>query len=197
MAILRKWMDVMVADVLLDDAPAIPSKVMQIRIALPSALLNNALLGEESGVPQAYDFFNGADPDAVVLAALEKTRHGAGRGVRQRRRRHLARCRSTSMSSRRRTISASRRPARTRTLAVGTAMNRGTENDMIRFRDGKVTFCAVTPPGQSGFIAPDGTKSPHYEDQLQLYADFGCRPQAFYREDVEKSAVARKAFTVE
>ena len=76
-------------------------------------------------------------------------------------------------------------------------MNRGTENDMIRFRDGKVTFCAVTPPGQSGFIAPDGTKSPHYQDQLQLYADFGCRPQAFYREDVEKSAVARKAFTVE
>ena len=82
-------------------------------------------------------------------------------------------------------------------IAVGTAMNRGTENDMIRFRDGKVTFCAVTPPGQSGFIAPDGTKSSHYEDQLQLYADFGCRPQAFYREDVEKSAVARKAFTVE
>ena len=46
-AILRNWMDVMVADVLLDDAPAIPAKVMQIRIALPSALLNNALLGEE------------------------------------------------------------------------------------------------------------------------------------------------------
>ena len=73
-AILRKWMDVMVADVLLDDAPSIPSKVMQIRIALPSALLNNALSARTSGVPQAYDFFNGADPDAVVLAALEKAR---------------------------------------------------------------------------------------------------------------------------
>ena len=62
------------ADVLLDDAPAIPAKVMQVRIALPSALLNNALLGAASGVPQDYDFFNGADPDAVILAALDKTR---------------------------------------------------------------------------------------------------------------------------
>ena len=195
-AILRQWMDVMVADVLLDDAPSIPSKVMQIRIAVPSALLNNALSGEESGVPQAYDFFNGADPFAVVLAALEKARQA------------LAEEYGSD------DVAAWRAPldphvfetknylgipqgGAEKTLAVGTAMNRGTENDMIRFRDGKVTFCAVTPPGQSGFIAPDGTKSPHYEDQLQLYADFGCRPQAFYREDVEQSAVARKAFTVE
>ena len=196
MAILRKWMDVMVADVLLDDAPAIPSKVMQIRIALPSALLNNALLGEESGVPQAYDFFNGADPDAVVLAALEKTRAALAEEYG-----------SDNVATWR--LPLDQHVFETKNylgipqagadegLAVGTAMNRGTENDMIRFRDGKVTFCAVTPPGQSGFIAPDGTKSPHYQDQLQLYADFGCRPQAFYREDVEKSAVARKAFTVE
>ena len=64
----------MVEDVLLDDAPSIPAKVMQVRIALPSALLNNALLGEAAGVPQVYDFFNGDDPDAVVLAALDKAR---------------------------------------------------------------------------------------------------------------------------
>lgn len=68
---------------------------------------------------------------------------------------------------------------------------------MARFHEGRVSFCAVTPPGQSGFIAPDGTKSPHYEDQLQLYADFGCRPQAFYREDVEKAAVERREFSVQ
>ena len=32
---------------------------------------------------------------------------------------------------------------------------------------------------------------------LQPYADFGCRPQAFYQDDVEKSAVARTTFTIE
>ena len=195
-AILRKWMDVMVADVLLDDAPAIPSKVMQVRIALPSALLNNALLGEEAGVPQAYDFFNGGDPDAAVLDALDRTRTALAEEFG-----------SDDVATWRLPLDQHvfetknylgiPQAGADETLAVGTAMNRGTENDMIRFRDGKVTFCAVTPPGQSGFIAPDGTKSPHYQDQLQLYADFGCRPQAFYREDVEKSAVARKAFTVE
>ena len=195
-AILRKWMDVMVADVLLDDAPAIPSKVMQIRIALPSALLNNALLGEEAGVPQAYDFFNGADPDAAVLAALDKTRTALAEEFG-----------SDDVATWR--LPLDQHVFETKnylgipqagpdeTLAIGTAMNRGTENDMIRFRDGKVTFCAVTPPGQSGFIAPDGTKSPHYQDQLQLYADFGCRDQALYREDVEKAAVSRTEFTVD
>ena len=87
---------------------------MQVRIALPSALLNNALLGEEAGVPQAYDFFNGADPDEVVLAALEKTRAALAEEYGSDDVADLARCRSTSTSSRRRTTWAFRRPARTR-----------------------------------------------------------------------------------
>lgn len=45
-------------------------------------------------------------------------------------------------------------------------MNRGTQNDLITFRDGAVTFCAVTPPGQSGFVGPDGGRSPHYDEQI-------------------------------
>ena len=195
-AILRTWMDVMVADVLLDDSPAIPAKVMQTRIALPSALLNNALLGEHAGVPQTYDFLNGADPVDVILAALEKTR--------------VALAEEYGSDD----VAAWRLPldqhvfatenylgipqaSADEGLAIGTAMNRGTENDMIRFADGKVSFCAVTPPGQSGFIAPDGAKSPHYADQLALYEDFECRTQAFYRDDVEKAAVSRTELTVE
>ncbi len=195
-AILRKWLDVMVEDVLLDDAPDIPSKVMQIRIALPSALLNNALLGAAAGVPQAYDFFNGADPDGVVLAALDKTRTGLAEAYG-----------SDDVAAWRLPLEAHVFDTRNylgipqagadEGIAVGTAMNRGTENDMIRFRDGRVSFCAVTPPGQSGFVAPDGTKSPHYADQLQLYLDFACRPQAFYREDVEKAAIERTTLRVD
>lgn len=195
-AILRTWMDVMVGDVLLDDAPAIPAKVMQIRIALPSQLLNNALLGEASGVPQAYDFFNGADPDAVVLAALDKTRAALTEQFGSPDVATWLLPLDQHVFDTRNYLGVPQAGAE-EGLAIGTAMNRGTENDMIRFSDGKVTFCAVTPPGQSGFVAPDGTKSPHYQDQLQLYADFGCRLQAFYRDDVEKSAVARSAFTVE
>ncbi|MFC3167241.1 hypothetical protein [Paracoccus fontiphilus] len=72
-------------------------------------------------------------------------------------------------------------------------MNRGTQNDLITFRDGAVTFCAVTPPGQSGFVGPDGGKSPHHDDQMALYGRFACRPQALLREDV--LTVARDSVT--
>lgn len=37
---------------------------------------------------------------------------------------------------------------------------------------------------------------PHYDDQLKLYEDFACRPQAFYSEDVEKAAVTRQTLVV-
>lgn len=195
-AILRKWMNVMVEDVILDDVPSIPSKVVQNRIQLPSALLNNALLGKSAGIPQAYDFFNGADPAKTVLMALEKTRVALAKEF------GSDDVAAWLMPLDQHVFETNNylgipQAAASESLAAGTVMNRGTENNMIRFREGKVSFCAVTPPGQSGFIAPDGTKSPHYEDQLQLYVDFGCRPQPFYRDDVEKSAVKRMAITVE
>jgi penicillin G amidase len=45
-------------------------------------------------------------------------------------------------------------------LAVGTAMNRGTENDMIRFHDGTVTFCAVTRRDRAASSLPTGQSRP-------------------------------------
>ncbi len=56
-------------------------------------------------------------------------------------------------------------------------MNRGTENDRIVFRGGRVDYCDVTPPGQSSFVAADGTGSPHVADQLALYQSFACKHQ--------------------
>lgn len=171
--ILREWKDVMVADVLLDDAPAIPSKVMQVRIALPSALLNNALRGDAARVPQAYEFFHGADPNAVVLAALDKTRAALTEEFGSADVSTWLRLLDRHIFDTKNYIGA---PQADEGLEISMAINRGTENDMIRLVDGRVAFCAVTPPGQSGFLAPDGTKSPHYQDQRQLCADFGCRP---------------------
>ena len=53
------------------------------------------------------------------------------------------------------------------------AMNRGTENNLTLFStDGKISGFDVVAPGQSGFISTDGTKSPHYNDQLDLYEKF-------------------------
>ncbi len=52
------------------------------------------------------------------------------------------------------------------------AMNRGTENNLTVFKDGKPVGWEVTPPGQSGFVAADGTADKHCMDQMDMYAGF-------------------------
>lgn len=63
--------------------------------------------------------------------------------------------------------------------------NRGTENNMIVMKRGAIVAWEVTPPGQSGFIAPDGAKAEHYDDQFELYHQFGRKRTWFYADDVE------------
>ena len=63
--------------------------------------------------------------------------------------------------------------------------NRGTENNMMVMRPGAIEGWEVTPPGQSGFIAPDGTRNPHYDDQFEMYTTFGRKRTWFYPADVE------------
>src|SRR5665213_1706703 len=46
---------------------------------------------------------------------------------------------------------------------------RGAMGMFVVFRNGKVDYCDAVPPGQSGFVAPDGHKDVHYSDQLLLY----------------------------
>lgn len=65
--------------------------------------------------------------------------------------------------------------------------NRGTENNRIIFTDKGVQFCDVVAPGQSGFITKNGIKSNHYEDQIELFFNFKCKPQYISTEDVDKA----------
>ncbi len=69
------------------------------------------------------------------------------------------------------------------------AMNRGTENNLVVF-SGKhnVSAYEVVAPGQSGFIAPDGTPSKHYQDQLSLYENFDYKQTWFNAKDVSANA---------
>ena len=63
------------------------------------------------------------------------------------------------------------------TLTLPVYMNRGTQNHKVVFGAQGVNMCTVAPPGQSGFIAPDGTRSRHYDDQMGLYQNWGCKPE--------------------
>ena len=68
--------------------------------------------------------------------------------------------------------------------------NRGTENNMIVMQEGAIVGWEVTPPGQNGFISPSGKRSPHYDDQLGMYQDFGRKRMWFYPTDVNKNKVS-------
>jgi penicillin amidase len=56
-------------------------------------------------------------------------------------------------------------------------------------------MCTAAPPGQSGFIAPNGTKSPHYADQMKLYADFGCKNEWLTPREVDAHLESTTALT--
>ena len=71
-------------------------------------------------------------------------------------------------------------------------MNRGSENHYIEMTPrGPVGF-NVTPPGQIGFIKKDGTVSEHYENQLELFANWKFKKYLFYKQDIEKAAATIK-----
>ena len=69
------------------------------------------------------------------------------------------------------------------------AMNRGTENNMTVFKDGMPIGWEVTPPGQSGFVARDGSTGPHYRDQVEMYEEFGRKRTYLLADDVEENKV--------
>jgi penicillin amidase len=70
-------------------------------------------------------------------------------------------------------------------LVLTPAMNRGTQNNMVVFSNKGLVSYEVTPPGQSGFIAPDGTEATHYRDQLQMYSDFERKGVWLNKKDVD------------
>lgn len=194
-AIFRTWVDTMVQDVLMDDEPGIDPKVNYARISRPAQVLRNAILGDASGVEQAHDFFNGADKAEVMLTALTKT----GEALAKEYGSDVAEWRLDLPQHDFLTENYLGIPqaGEDELLSIGTAMNRGTQSDLVTFKDGKVTFCAVTPPGQSGFISPAGEKSPHYEDQLKLYDNFECREQALVKDDVQKAEAEKVSFSID
>ena len=77
-------------------------------------------------------------------------------------------------------------------IAIRPTQKRGTMNAMYVFRGGKVAMCDTVPPGQSGFVAPDGTPDPHYRDQLQIYTGFACKNRPITAAEVSSTTVSEK-----
>lgn len=68
-------------------------------------------------------------------------------------------------------------------------VNRGTENHFVRIGDRPVRAENVLPPGNSGYVSPDGAVDDHYDDQLELFTDFEYKDLRFDDDEVAAATV--------
>lgn len=123
----------------------------------------------------SYDLFNGASPESAIVNALHAALEGASEEDRE----------VVSRPFYPRNFLGIPQADASELMVAPIEQNRGTENNMIVMQPGAIVGWEVTPPGQSGFIAPDGTRSPHYDDQFELYYEFERKRTWFYADDVE------------
>ncbi|MEO8936825.1 MAG: penicillin acylase family protein [Burkholderiaceae bacterium] len=205
--IMRAWLPLMFRRLLADDLPAnIFSRYSSagyptsppggsLNTAAGAKVLFNALQGSSAGVPQTYDFLNGADKYAMIRAAL-------GEAVGQ-----LTATYGPNVNQWLTPVVAHRfatnnflgypQASPTEVLQLPTFMNRGTENDRVTFSStGTASMCNVAPPGQSGFVAPNGSKTRHYDDQLVLYKNFSCKGEWLTQVEVDNHLESTKTLTL-
>ena len=77
-------------------------------------------------------------------------------------------------------------------LSLSAYQNRGSENNVFVATGKGIEGRDVIPGGQGGHRMMSGEPGAHYDDQLQLYAQFGYKPVPFTRADVEASAVSQE-----
>ncbi|PSL12527.1 penicillin amidase [Marinobacterium halophilum] len=136
--------------------------------------LLQALRGDDAGVKQTYDFFNGRSSNELLLnsleAALQKVKQTHGDDPAH------WKLPVVPMQFFTNNFLGMPQAGKDELKQTHIAMNRGTENNLVIFNGKQVETHEVVAPGQSGFIAPDGTPSPHYDDQLKLYENFEYKP---------------------
>ena len=145
-------------------------------------VLYHALLGNNSTIPNTYDFFHGTVPLTVVLSALTKTVSDLTAAYGSDMNAWLLPVVRQEFYPTNFVGVPQANPSEALYLPI--QMNRGTENHLIVLNPRGVKGEDVCPPGQSGFVAPDGTLSSHYQDQMDLYKNFQLKPMLFDRDDV-------------
>lgn len=184
-AIFYDWLPRMVEATLADDIPAeFWSQYQNVAtgtVTLGVTVTHNALLGEEAGVPQNYDFFNGDEKYDVIRSTLQATvdemssRYGEDPAT------WLLPLQPHAYSIQSLGTFDVNSAGQERALPIN--MNRGTSNHMVTFGPDGLDYADVIAPGQSGFIAPDGTLSPNYEDQLEMYGAFDLKSASLNEPD--------------
>jgi penicillin amidase len=74
-------------------------------------------------------------------------------------------------------------------------MERGTENHIVELKKEGAEGMIVVPPGTSAFVKPDGKRSPHYEDQLEMFDKFEYKPLLIKEDAIKTKAKSKLELT--
>jgi penicillin G amidase len=150
-------------------------------------LFLRALLGKKAPHPLAYDYFNGKRDEILLRSFIE----GLDRAEKK--------FGCPDLTSWKMPVTAMAYAATT-ILGVPTTqekvkmtffMERGTENHIVEMKQGGAEGVIVVPPGSSALVKGDGTKSAHYDDQLEMFNKLQYKP-LLIKEDMVKAKAKSK-----
>lgn len=158
-------------------------------LSVAGKVIHQMLVKHEQGQPLDFDLLQGRDPGDLMREAMERalTQLNESQGSDMANWHHPI---SHTVYSHKNFLQIPQ-AGEDEVMRNHLAMNRGTENNMTVFTADGVRGYEVAGPGQSGFIAPDGTRSPHYDDQLELFGDLGKKRTWLSRADIEQAAKSR------
>jgi penicillin amidase len=156
-------------------------------------LFLRALLGKKAPNPTAIDYFNGKRNEILVKSlsdALDRAEKKFGTSDMS-----MWKTPVTPMVYAPTTIHG---VTSTGEKVKGTFfMERGTENHIVELKKEGAEGVMVVPPGTSGFVKPDGTKSTHYEDQFEMFNRFQYKPMLLKEEAIKAKSKQELTYTYE
>lgn len=151
------------------------------------ALVRQLDLMAAGGQPD-YDLLNGQSPEAVLIrsfaAAVKALRASQGDNV------SAWRVDAAPMQWAPVNFRGVPQASEDNRLSVPTYQNRGSENNVFVATGTGIEGRDVIPPGQGGHLLRDGSRAPHYDDQLELYNRFEYKALPFSRAAVERAAAS-------
>jgi penicillin amidase len=150
-------------------------------------LFMRALLGKKAPNPLSHDYFNGKRDEILLKSLIE----GLDRAEKK--------FGCPDMTSWKMPVSPMPY-APTTIMGVPTSqekvkmtffMERGTENHIVELKQGGAEGVMVVPPGSSALVKGDGTKSPHYDDQLEMFNKFQYKPLLIKEEMIKAKAKSK------
>ena len=154
-------------------------------------LFLRALLGKKAPHPLSQDYFNGKRDEILIKSLSEALDRGEKKFGNSDM--NVWKTPVTPMSYVPTTIHGV--TSTTENVKPTFFMERGTENHIVELKKEGAQGVTIVPPGSSGFVKPDGTRSPHYEDQFEMFNKFEYKPLLMKEEAIKAKAKSKQELT--